>query len=167
MISEQLIQILNYLQIEHQAFADLLGVKVQRIRNISAGNVKKWTREETEVLVRKLGISASWLATGLGEMLQSEAEKHLTAKLGDAKDMATLLETWGVTADKRSFLTDVLYAYELGADDELAKLLNGIALTNTDQQTLLANWGQCSPDSQVAIQRMTSELANANTKEKS
>lgn len=159
-------QVMTHFDLEQSELAEVMDVPIDRVKSLSAGRVKKFAPSETQALVRKLGISANWLATGLGEMLQSEAEKRLNAKLGNAKDMAKSLEAREVTEDKRRFLTDVLYAYELGADDVLAELLSGITIANADEQKLLANWAQCSPESQIAIQRMVSELSNVNPKEK-
>jgi len=53
------------------ALAEVLGVNLDRVKNITSGRAKKLTREESEALVKKLHIRAEWLVTGEGAMFQT------------------------------------------------------------------------------------------------
>lgn len=51
-----------------QEIADLMGISLDRAKNLSTGRVKKFKPKEMQVLVDKLGINSYWLMTGEGNM---------------------------------------------------------------------------------------------------
>lgn len=70
MTSELIRRILREAHLRQQDLAEIMGVKLQRVKNLSSGVVKKLTREESEALVRKLNIRSDWLLTGQGPMFE-------------------------------------------------------------------------------------------------
>jgi len=51
-----------------QDLADILDVKLSRIKSIESGKVKKLTPNELDILVKKYKISSQWILTGKGTM---------------------------------------------------------------------------------------------------
>lgn len=88
MISELISLVLREFGLNQAQLAEVMGVNVQRVRNLSAGLVKKLTREESEALVKKLHIRAEWLVTGEGPMLQTPDEQEFQRRL-DALALAS------------------------------------------------------------------------------
>lgn len=73
MISSLIHQILEASGLRQQDLAEIMGVKLQRVKRLAGGSVQKMTREESEALVRKLNIRADWLLTGQGPMFEDGA----------------------------------------------------------------------------------------------
>lgn len=72
MISTLMKQVMNAFKLTQADMAEVMEVKLQRIRDLSSGRAKKLTREESQILVDKLEIRAEWLITGEGPMLQDD-----------------------------------------------------------------------------------------------
>jgi len=51
-----------------QDLANILGVKLSRVKSIESGKVKKLTPTELDILVQKYKISSQWILTGKGTM---------------------------------------------------------------------------------------------------
>jgi len=58
--------------LDQAGLAEVMGVKLQRVRDLSSGRAKKLTREESEALISELQVRAEWLVTGEGAMFQGE-----------------------------------------------------------------------------------------------
>jgi plasmid maintenance system antidote protein VapI len=166
MLSEQIIQILNSFNLTHQKLADLLGVKLQRIRNISAGNVKKLTREEAEVLVKKLHIRGDWLATGEGPMLQSESERAFYERVGQLKYATDMAASLPLSEAKQQLLQELLFYAQAGDVESLTKIVANCEIVRPDQAALLDNLENCSKEDQDAIRRMALLAASADNETK-
>jgi transcriptional regulator with XRE-family HTH domain len=64
------IKLIEYhLNITHKELADLLGVRENRIKQLSAGNIKALKPNEVLILAQQYGFNQNWLLTGVGEML--------------------------------------------------------------------------------------------------
>ena len=72
MISTLLKMLMQELGLNQSELADVMEVKLQRVRDLSSGRAKKLTREESELLVGKLDVRAEWLITGEGSMFQDD-----------------------------------------------------------------------------------------------
>ena len=48
--------------------ADLLNTSLDRIKSLASGRTKNFTLEESQILVKELGVRAEWLITGEGDM---------------------------------------------------------------------------------------------------
>ena len=71
MISELLKKVMLEHKLKQTDLAELLGVSLSRVKAMTSGRVKNLTREESELLIGKLRIRATWLISGEGPMLQS------------------------------------------------------------------------------------------------
>lgn len=82
-LRERIKLIENYLNITHKELADLLGVGENRIKQLSAGNLKALKSTEVLILVQKYGFNQNWLLTGEGEMLANNTVNY-SPKLSQA-----------------------------------------------------------------------------------
>ena len=78
LLSDQVKQLMTACALKQQGLADVLEVPLHRVKSLSSGKVQKLDRDEIRVLVEKLNLSSSWLATGEGEMFQSSESKPAT-----------------------------------------------------------------------------------------
>lgn len=58
--------------LKQKDLAEVLEVSLSRVKAMTSGRVKNFTREEIELLAGKLDIRAEWLVTGKGPMLQDD-----------------------------------------------------------------------------------------------
>jgi transcriptional regulator with XRE-family HTH domain len=76
--------------------AEVLNTSVDRIKSLATGRTKNFTIEESQILVKNLGIRAEWLITGEGDMyLENQLPGNLTLDeemLLDAYRQANVLE---------------------------------------------------------------------------
>lgn len=105
MVSELMRRVMKECLLDQKGLADVLGVPLQRVKNLTAGNVKKLTREETESLVRKLSVRGDWLATGEGEMFQEvESQDSFIARQQSIARMNQLINAMPLPAMTRQRL---------------------------------------------------------------
>jgi DNA-binding Xre family transcriptional regulator len=71
-ISQLLKQVMQQCSLKQTDLAEVLEVSLSRVKSMTSGRVKNFTREEIERLVGKLDIRADWLVTGKGPMLQDD-----------------------------------------------------------------------------------------------
>lgn len=99
MISTLFKQILEKNNLELQNIAEIMGISLDRAKNLSAGRVKKFKPEEMQALISKLGIDPHWLATGEGQMYPQDTTPKLSS------DEELLLESYrSLPADKKKRL---------------------------------------------------------------
>lgn len=99
MISTLFKQILEKNNLELQNVAEIMGISLDRAKNLSAGRVKKFKPEEMQALISKLGIDPHWLATGEGEMYPQDTTLTLSS------DEELLLDSYrSLPADKKKKL---------------------------------------------------------------
>lgn len=59
--------------------AEVLNTSVDRIKSLATGRTKNFTIEESQILVKNLGIRAEWLITGEGDMyVEKNVPNNLT-----------------------------------------------------------------------------------------
>ncbi|HCA5292488.1 TPA: helix-turn-helix transcriptional regulator [Acinetobacter baumannii] len=101
MISTLVKKIMIAQGLTQKEMADLLETSVDRIKSLSSGRTKNFTLEESQILVKVVGIRAEWLITGEGEMfVQHELPSGLSV------DEQILLQTYrdaSVLEKKRIF----------------------------------------------------------------
>lgn len=63
--------------LQQTGLAEVMEVSLDRVKSLTSGKVRNLKREESEALIGKLGIRATWLVTGEGPMRDSgEGESH-------------------------------------------------------------------------------------------
>lgn len=74
MLSDRINHILDGCGLKQRELADILGVPIQRVKRLAGGTVQRLTQDEWRALTTTLRISANWLITGEGAMLQEDEE---------------------------------------------------------------------------------------------
>lgn len=117
---KELMRALNLRQVD---LAEVLGVKIDRIKSLSSGKVKNFTRDEIEALISKLNVRAEWLATGKGPMFLSENELEFQRRLSKLSDISQAVSSLGLTTRNTRRLHDILSALESKDIDWLTRCL--------------------------------------------
>lgn len=136
MISTLIKQLMFAKSLSQKDLSDLLGVSIDRVKNITSGRVKNLTREEGEALIRKLNIRGDWLATGEGEMFQSAEEArafNVMDKLGSASQIAKSL---GLSPEQANAVMQLLFFAETGNAEAARRAIDELA---GPSKTTLAN----------------------------
>lgn len=105
MISTLVKKIMVAQGLTQKEMADLLETSVDRIKSLSSGRTKNFTIEESQILVKTVGIRAEWLITGEGEMF---SEQDLPADL--SIDEQILLQAYrdASVLDKKKIFADII-----------------------------------------------------------
>lgn len=105
MISTLVKKIMVAQGLNQREMADLLETSVDRIKSLSSGRTKNFTIEESQILVKVVGIRAEWLITGEGEMF---SEQFLPSDL--SVDEQLLLQTYrdAPVLEKKKIFADVM-----------------------------------------------------------
>ena len=116
MISSLIKKIMVAQGLTQKEMADLLETSVDRIKSLSSGRTKNFTIEESQILVKTVGIRAEWLITGEGDMF---IEQDLPADL--SVDEQILLQTYREASflEKKKIFADVM-----GQNKEAKSLVN-------------------------------------------
>ncbi len=106
--------------------AEVLNTSLDRIKSLATGRTKNFTIEESQILVKKLGIRAEWLVTGEGDM-------YLESKLPDnlSIDEEMLLDAYrnANVLDKKKILS-----FTLGKNDATNSVVNRPLHTGSGDQ---------------------------------
>lgn len=94
--------------------ASVMGVKLQRVRDLASGRAQKLTREEGEALITKLNVSANWLATGQPPMFRSETEQRAAAVMDQLGSAASAAHALGLTADQARLVMELMFFAQTG-----------------------------------------------------
>lgn len=77
--------------------AEVLEVSLSRVKAMTSGRVKNLTREESELLIGKLGIRAEWLVTGEGPMHEdAESQDEFVGRMQAINRMHALIQAMPV-----------------------------------------------------------------------
>lgn len=151
------------------ALADVMGVNLDRVKSLANARATKFTRKESEALVKKLHIRAEWLVTGEGPMFQTPAERQFQRRL-DAVAMASQqAAAANLKPEQADLLQRILLAAQSADAATLQALLRpltgrpeGLAVTepggeyqvgslNPDEAALLDNYRHSPPDAQAIL----------------
>ncbi|WP_219211909.1 hypothetical protein [Variovorax boronicumulans] len=139
--------------------SELLGVSLSRVKAMTSGRVKHLTREESEVLIRRLNIRADWLINGEGRMFdEPEIDPEFTAQMGAAMRTLELVKALPLT-DVERWRLEALITGDAAADALLiANALRAQSLP-PDEAALLDNYRHADEDGREAARRVLSSLA--------
>jgi len=166
MISELLKKIMKHYGLSQKALAGILGVNLQRVKNLTSGQVGKLKREEGEALIRNLHIRGDWLATGEGPMLQSESERAFYERIGQLKSATDMAASLPLSDAKQQLIQELLFYAQAGDVESLTKIVANCEIVRPDQAALLDNLENCSKEDQDAIRRMALLAASADNETK-
>lgn len=100
---------MDHFQLSHADLAEVMEVKLQRVRDLSAGRAKKLTSQESQSLVRKLDIRADWLITGEGSMLiDDESQDDFARRMQAINHMRAVVEAMPLPELARKQLAAVM-----------------------------------------------------------
>lgn len=102
MISELLKQLMKECGLSQKVLAETMGVPLQRVKHLTAGNVQKLTREESAALIQKLGVRANWLITGEGAMLgRDETQDEFARRMRVVNDLGVVVDALPLAASEK------------------------------------------------------------------
>ena len=132
MISTLIKKIMIAQGLTQKEMADLLETSVDRIKSLSSGRTKNFTIEESQILVKVVGIRAEWLITGEGDMF---VEQHLPSEL--TVDEQILLQAYrdASVIDKKKIFADVIGGSSTTAPRVLNKPVHKGSGNQYDAQT--------------------------------
>ena len=117
MVAEQIKQIMKVCGLTQKQLAETLCVKLQRVKHLAAGNVQKLNPDEAKALVEKLKISGDWIATGEGDMFQSEASQAFAGDLAAIRQASEAVTALPLPDEQKLQVRDILFAVASGKAD--------------------------------------------------
>lgn len=109
MISQLLKQVMQRCGLKQKDLAEVLEVSLSRVKAMTSGRVKNFTREEIELLVEKLDIRADWLITGDGSMLiDDESQDEVARRMQAIHHMRAVVEAMPLPELARKQLAAVM-----------------------------------------------------------
>lgn len=109
MISQLLKQVMQRCGLKQKDLAEVLEVSLSRVKAMTSGRVKNFTREEIELLVEKLDIRADWLITGDGSMLiDDESQDEFARRMQAIHHMRAVVEAMPLPELARKQLAAVM-----------------------------------------------------------
>lgn len=143
MIRTLIKSICDAFSLNHEQLAEVMEVKLQRVRDLSSGRAKKLTREESELLVGKLDIRAEWLITGEGSMLQDdEPQDAFAERMRAIKQMQAVVAALPLTDHDRKRWSVLMSGDPAEDAVNIAAALSGGTLSS-----------KLKPDEQVMLDR--------------
>lgn len=147
--------------LKQKDLAEVLGVSLDRIKNLTSGRASKLSREEGEALIRKLNVRAEWLATGEGPMFRSDGEQEFQRRLDAVADATQKAQMSGLDADAQTRVQMLLTGLEIGNADLVMAALN---VLSSDEQQLIENYRQSAPEGKKALRSTASVFAKSGGK---
>jgi transcriptional regulator with XRE-family HTH domain len=166
MVSALLKKLMKERGLTQRKLADLMGVDISRVKNLTAGRLQKLTREEGEALIRKLHVRAHWLATGEEPMFQTEAERRLEGRLEQIRHVTRKAGGRGLSKSEESLLQEILYYVETGDNAALRAFFRRLTALNPKEAALLDNFRHSPGGAQGALIRTSAALAESKSKGK-
>lgn len=175
MISELLKNVMQECGLKQKDLADVLGVPLQRVKNLCAGNVQKLAADETRRLVQTLNLNAHWLATGTGAMFNPQGGEQLGSVLTQLKLSSARVVELGLEGDDAQAARDIATGVAAG---NLAMVVAALEVLRhkpaPDEQQLLDTYRRCTPQARgiliqtaamlsagLAAQRESNQTINA------
>lgn len=147
-LSTQIKELMAAVGCKQKGLAELMGVSVDRVKNLTRGRAGNLTREEGEQLIRKLNVRAEWLATGEGPMFRTAGEQELQRRLDSVADATKKAQVEGLTSEEISRAQMLLTGIEIGKADLIKTALGVLP---ADEQELLHNYRNSNPESKKAM----------------
>lgn len=161
MVSTLIKALLEHFKLTQTELANLMGVKLQRIRDLSADRAKKLTREEGEALIRKLNVSGDWLATGQPPMFRSDTEQRATVVMDQLGSAAKVAQALGLSAAQGRLVMELLFFAQTGNAEQVKRALADLNELTPDEAELLSNYRNSSKEQQ-GILKATSAAFRAS-----
>lgn len=136
--------------LSQKELAEILGVPLARVKNITSGRVKKLAPAEARGLVEKLNVRGQYLATGEPPIFKSPAELEFERRLGALGDATAVA---GKVEDPK--------ARYLVQEEVFRAIVQSLT---TEEQQLIQNYRLCAKDDQRTIHSLAERLAQRSGK---
>ena len=124
-ISTLLKELQDACDLRQRDLAEVMGVTIDRVKNIAAGKAKKLTQEEMQRLMTTLNVSAQYLATGQPPMFASKGGAKLAERLTEVRLSTSQVRAVGLQGDMAVYVAQIAQ----GLMSANAQLVNdGLAL---------------------------------------
>ncbi|ODC03220.1 hypothetical protein BFW38_06355 [Terasakiispira papahanaumokuakeensis] len=157
-LSAQLKDLMMAVGCKQKGLAEIMGVSVDRVKNLTRGRAGNLTREEGEALIRKLNVRAEWLATGEGPMFRSDGEQELERRLDAVANATQKARLTGLDTEAQTRVQMLLTGLEIGNTDLVMEALN---VLSADEQQLVAHYRQSTPEGKKALRSTASVFAKS------
>ncbi|MFA7238726.1 MAG: hypothetical protein WC091_01330 [Sulfuricellaceae bacterium] len=163
MISTLLKNLMLDLHLNQAELAEVMEVKLQRVRDLASGRAKKLTREESELLIGKLDIRAEWLISGEGPMLQDdESQDVFVNRIQAIKQMQAVIETLPLNDMDKKRLGAIMTGDPAEDFPLIAAAIAGggpMPALNHREAALLDNYRHCPPEGQEVLEKTSAAFA--------
>lgn len=159
-LSAQLKELMAAVGCKQKGLAEVMGVSLDRVKNLTRGRAANLTREEGEALIRKLNVRAEWLATGEGPMFRSDSEQELERRLDAVAGATEKAQIEGLSTDEQARVQMLLTGLEIGNADLVRQALN---VLSKDEAKLIDDYRQSAPEGKKALRSTASVFAKSAT----
>jgi hypothetical protein len=143
-----------------RAMGDAMGVNEDRVKSLCSGKAKDIRREESEALIRNLGVSAKYLVTGEPPMFMTPGEMEMTESLGVLGDASRAAATLDISRERACLVMELLFYARVGNGTGARQALDALAGIDPDESALLEIFRTLSPQDKAAVVRTCAGLAN-------
>jgi hypothetical protein len=133
MLSDQLRAIIDRGRLTQVALAQVLGVPLNRVKNLVNGRVQKLTQHEAQALVERLHVNPGWLTTGVGNIFKSEGEAAFDGRVWALKAASESVAKLDLPEPMRNQARDILFAVQTGQPGLLKDIFSRLASGNSSK----------------------------------
>lgn len=172
LISQLLKLIMKKCDLKQKDLVEVLEVSLSRVKAMTSGRVKNFTREEIELLVGKLGIRAEWLITGEGSMFQDdEPQEDLVDRMRSINHARAMVDALPL-GDQEKLRLKAVMTGDAKVDgeaiaNEMAKTLvqtypvSGATLLSARESALIDNYRASPEAAKQALETTSAVLAQS------
>lgn len=141
-LAERLKKVLVLAGMKHNEFALSVGVRVDRLKNLINGKVKRLTEAEVLAISRVHGVRGIWLSEGKGPMRLESGEVKIVRAAVEMKGASAEVEAMGVRPEMRETATRLLFSFKRQDGEGVQGILQSLA--GLQQQLLQADTASVS-----------------------
>lgn len=117
MLKDQIRAIIDQARLTQVGLAEVLGVPLNRVKNLVNGRVQKLSQKEAKALVERLHVNPGWLMTGIGYIFKSDGDAVLDDRLWALKAATDAVMKLDLPESTREQARDLLFAVQTGQPD--------------------------------------------------
>lgn len=127
LLADMLREVKDALGLTQAQFAEALGVNLDRIKSLTSGKVAKLSQAEAKAMVENLHVNPAWLATGEGEMFQTQPERAFAGELATLRQATDAVTSLPISDEKKVLVRDILFAVASGKSDLIDAAVDRVA----------------------------------------
>lgn len=133
MLKDQIRAIIDRARLTQVGLAEVLGVPLNRVKNLVNGRVQKLSQREAKALVERLHVNPGWLMTGVGYIFKSDGEAVLDDRLWALKAATDAVMKLDLPESTREQARDLLFAVQTGQPDMVKDIFMHLGGRGSDQ----------------------------------